>query len=440
MESVVSVDRRYRQLTWLFVGLIAAGCVVGIIVPAGLGWDFGNFYDAGHRVAAGQIDDLYDAESLIEGNSPQGTMKFWGTPISAVLYAPLSWLPPEEALVLFKIQNVLALAAGQIIAFLFYRRFVPPSAQSRFGALFAFLCLIYQPFWTVFRVGGQTTPTVFLLLTSGLILHTLGRSWGSALCVVVATLIKPVLAPALIFLLCISGVAYLRKAAVLLAVVGTVSLMWMGWPVHMSFLTRILGEVQDIRPWAYNSSLYVVIGTLRTAVGAPATSGFSTLLFSGLTYGLKALVLGTTAYLAVKSRRQRWPDPARRHFDFLMALLFFLLWSSTLWEHYLAVLFLPLVYIVASSQHFPRRALALVAAIFALSVGQNLILIEFLRARFTLDSFAELVGIGLFKSGPLLLTLILLWRHHPDLFRSHAAPSWQRPQVTPPAVIAEERR
>jgi hypothetical protein len=419
----------YRRLTRLFIFLMLAGCLAGIIVPAGLGWDFANFYDAGRRIAAGQSEDLFDAARLIDGAAPQGTMYFWGTPISAFLYVPLSWFPAETALVLFKIQNVLAFAAAFGVLFAFCQAFLPDSrsARSEFAAVFAFLCLIYQPFWTVFRVGGQTTPTVFLLLALGIVLHTHARFWGSALCVVVATLIKPAVAPALLFLLCVSGLSFLRKTVVILSVVGLTSLALLGWPVHLAFLTFVRGGVQSTYPWYYNSSLYILVDNLRTAVGSQADAGVYRLLLAGLTYGVKATVLATVVFLTVKSRAQGWSDAARRHFDFVMAILFFLLWSLTVWEHYLAVLFIPLVYVVAAREYFSRRALVIVGSIFVLSLGQNLILTDLLRSRLTFDSLVALLGIALFKSGPLLLTLVFLLRHHAELFRSYAAPAWERP-------------
>ncbi len=80
-----------RRLTWLLIAAIAAGCLVGIAIPAGHGWDFANFYDAGRRVASGQIEDLYMPGSPIEAAPPQGGMAFWGTPISAALYVPMAW-------------------------------------------------------------------------------------------------------------------------------------------------------------------------------------------------------------------------------------------------------------------------------------------------------------------------------------------------------------
>ena len=421
--------RAYQRLSWAIVGLMLVGSIVGIVTPAGPGWDFGNFYDTGRRAAAGELQNIYDPLTPIAGQEPQGKMRFWGPPISAYLYVPLSWFQPLTALVIFKIENVLVFAATFVTLFLFYVRFVPGGevGRWRFAALFALLCLIYQPFWTVFRVGGQTTPTVLMLLTFALVLHTSARFWESALCVCLAALIKPAFAPLLAFLLCVSGLTFFYSAGAVLIVAGLVSLLLLGWPIHMTFLDRVLKDSQATFEWYSNSSLYVLINNLRDSLGPAATAGAYTVLFTALGLGMKILALGTVIYLTMKSRRLVASAQARRHFDFLMAIAFFLLWSSTLWEHYLAVLFPLLVYVVAASRYFSRRALVLVALIFLLSIGQNLILTLFLRDHFQFDSVVAGLGIALYKTGPLLLTVILLWRHNAELFASYSSREWDRP-------------
>ena len=419
-------DQIYRRLTGLAITLMVAGCLAGIAVPAGLGWDFANFYDAGRRAGAGQIEDVYDPLSLIAGQTPQGSMRFWGAPVSAFLYTPMSGLSAETALILFKIENVLAFFATFVVLFFFSLKFLPHDrvARWRFAAVFAFLCLLYQPFWTVFRVGGQTTPTVLLLLTLALVAHVSGRVRWSALGVVLATLLKPALAPMLVYLMCVSGLSFLGASVGILAVVGLASLAWLGWPIHATFPELMLNNVQTTFPWPSNSSLYILIDNLRLALGPTADTGVPRVILVVLRYALRGTVLATVVYLGVTSRAQLWPAEARRHWDFLLAILLFLLWSVTLWEHYLAMLFLPLIYVVAAHQHFSRRALGLVAAIFLLSLGQNLIFINFLREQFAFSSAPALVGIALFKSGPLLLTLVFLWGHAGEIFNSYTTPMW----------------
>ena len=426
VASRINRARAYRALLWLSVCLIVIGCAVGIVVPAGAGWDFANFYDAGQRVAAGQMRDLYDPVSLIRGEAPQGTMRFWGAPISALFYVPLSWFPAGTALVLFKIENVVAFAATFAVLFRFCRRFVPEDdlAQLRFAALFAFLCLIFQPFWTVFRVGGQTTPTVLLLIAVALQFHMQMRDWWSASLVVLATLVKPALAPGLVCLLCLSGRSFALKTILLLGAIGVASIALLGWPIHLAFLDLMRTGVQSTFPWYYNSSLYILIDALRMAAGSGSENGASL-----LTYVMKAVVLGTIVFLVLKSRARSWTAAARRHWAFVVSILFFLWWSLTLWEHYLAVLFIPLIYVVASSQWFSRSAHVLVGGIFALSLAQNLILTDWLRHHVAADARLPLLIIPTLKAGPLLLMLIIAWRHYRELFRSYEAPAWRRVAV-----------
>ena len=426
MTVVDNNIKKYQGLAAVFLFLILAGCLVGIAVPAGSGWDFANFYDTGRRVAAGQIADLYKPETLIGGEQPQGTLRFWGAPISAWLYAPLSYFSPLTALVIFKIQNTIALFTALLLLYLHNRRFVEttPAAQWRFAATLAFLCLVFQPFWTVYRVGGQTTPTVLLLLTLALLSHTRGRFLLSATFVACAVLIKPAFVTLFLFLAVVSGVQFLSSSALVFSLAGLVSLVLMGWSIHRDFLTLMLKGAPVAFPWFYNSSLYVTFVNLRVAAGPGTLSTPLEVTLTAMLMLTKLLVVATFFYLVIRSRGQKWLPGARRHFNFLLAVSFFMLISQTVWEHYLSVLFVLLAYVVATSAHFSRRAMVLVGAIFVLSMGQNLIFINLLRYNFSFDSPLALLFIGLFKSGPLLLTLIFLWRHHEELFQSYATQRW----------------
>ena len=403
------------------------GCAVGVAVPAGLGWDFANFYDAGRRVAAGQVEDLYNPRSLIAGQPPQGLTGFFGAPLSALFYVPLAGFDPRAALVLFKIQNVLAFAVTFIVLFRFSRAFVPGGRveQLRFAALFVSLCLLFQPFWTIFRVGGQTTPTVLMLLAIGLTQHTQGRFWGSAIVVVIASLIKPALGPALLVLGAVSGWPFLWRLVATLAAAGCLSLALVGWPAHAAFLDLMQRSAGRAYAWYFNSSVYIVLDSMRQ-YGGPATPAPVRLMLSIAIWTLRIAVVAGMLGLVYRSRRERWPAAARRHFAFTLAIVFFLLWSPIVWEHYLSLLFVPLIYVIAAQAHFSRQALAIVAAIFVTSIAQNLILINWVRAHIAIESLPAILAAALVKSAPLLLTIVLLARHWRELFQSYAAPAWTR--------------
>src|SRR5688572_7907331 len=98
-----------RRFAIAFAAIISVAAAIGILVPAGSGWDFANFYDTGRRIVGWQVADLYDPSSLITGATPQGAMSFWGAPLSALLYAPLGWLAPGAALIAFKVVGTAAL-------------------------------------------------------------------------------------------------------------------------------------------------------------------------------------------------------------------------------------------------------------------------------------------------------------------------------------------
>ena len=304
-------------------------------------------------------------------------MRFWGPPISAYFFIPMSWFPPETALILFKIQNVLVFAAAFVVLFLFYANFVGPDDRRwwQFAATFAFLCLIYQPFWTVFRVGGQTTPTVLLLLTVGLVLHTRASFWGSALCVTAATLFKPAMAPIMLFLMAVSGASFFVRATVLLGGVGRGVARAAGLAdscgLSRSRAWRLAGDVRVVlEQFALHPDRQPphrrragrqprLQPDLRRPSGRDETRGARD---------------GRLPHDRRAAGASRSPS-GRRHFEFLMAIVFFLLWSRD------ALGALPggVVSIAGLCRRLVTSisagsALVLVALIFVLSIGQNLIL------------------------------------------------------------------
>lgn len=428
-----TAQQRYRFLTILFVFFILAGSVIGIITPAGLGWDFANFYDTGRRVAARQIADIYHPESEINGQPPQGKMQFWGTPISAVFYVPLSYFSARTASIIFKIENTLAIFITLLLLFFHNRRLIPndQEAQAKYGALFTFLALIYQPFWTVYRVGGQTTPTVLLLLTIAFLAYIANKEFLSALMVVLAILIKPAMVWIVLVLAVVSGRDFLKYLTINLTVLGVLSLLVLGWDIHLEFLQRMLKGLSKAFPWFYNSSLYVTFDNFRVLYHAGNLSGWQQLILKIFQGVLKLSVIGSIGYFIGQARKFNWQQTARRHFYFLMALSFFFLFSQTIWEHYLSILFIVLIYLTIISLKNNRAAMGLIGAIFFFSLGQNLILINLLRSHFVFDTFPELILAGLFKSAPLILLYIFWWKFRGNIFQAYQSPVWhsQSPAV-----------
>jgi hypothetical protein len=112
-----------------------------------------------------------------------------------------------------------------------------------------------------------------------------------------------------------------------------------------------------------------------------------------------------------------------------MAICFFALLGHIIFEAYLTFVFIVLAYLVASVRWWSREARFLIAAIFFLSFWQNIIWVQALQAVANLDSVPELIAIGVFKSGPLILLLILLARHWRELLDSYGASAWTRPST-----------
>lgn len=418
---------RYRWWTAVSVLLILTGCLIALFVPAGLGWDFANFYDAGRRVAAGQYEDLYHRERLIAGQAPQGDMDFWGVPLSAVIYAPLSLFPPETALVLFKVQNILAYGLALALLFLHLRPLVGDGvlARWRFAAAFGLAALLYQPFWTVFRVGGQATSFVFLLCVVGLWAHSKGRFAWSSLVLAIVVMIKPALVLALVFLLLLSPLRFWWITAVYALLLGSLSLLLFGLDLHVELARKLIGGAAWIPPWKDNSSIYILFEHLRQWA-APASGGWVAATLTWAVRLVKVAVFATLLAVFRSSRNEQLPDQGRRRFTFDLALLFFLLFSNSVWEHYLALLFPFLALLLASREVLKSRAFAILVAILALSVLQNLIVSRFLVGSFAFDTLPALLLAVAYKSAPLWLVWFLLLRHRESVFAAYRGMTAER--------------
>ena len=246
---------------------------MGIIVPAGLGWDFANFYDAGRRILAGQVSDLYSPRTPIDGQSPLSIQGFWGAPLSAFLYVPFALVSPAVGLVLFKIQTAIFSLAALILLYRHCQQFTQETAANagRYAAVFALMALAYQPLWTAFRTGGQTTPFVFFLLVLTLRALAVDRPRTATLCFAAAVMVKPVLISAVVFFVVAGGFRYVRDMTEVFVMAALVSIGTMGWEVHARFVELMLTGMGWSVGWFYNSGLDVVFENLR--ISDPSAPG-----------------------------------------------------------------------------------------------------------------------------------------------------------------------
>ncbi len=417
-----------RRIARIALALLALGCVAGIAVPAGLGWDFANFYDTGRRVAAGQLGDIYDASTQIAGEAPSTKLDFYGAPLSAFLYAPMGLLPPQAALVAFKLAGTAALWAALWLLWREGRARVgsDAAALARYSARFAVAALLFQPFWTIYRVGGQTTPFAFLLLTAGLLAHLRGRVAWASLCFGLAVLMKPAFLIAYGFLGLLAGPRFIAASLVHGAWLGVLSLAVCGWPLHETFLAKMVANAGGIARWINNSAVWIVPNEIAWQLAPPDAAAVK--LPRALVLPLQAAIVAGLGALAWWTRRAELPAPARTHHHWALALTFALLFAQTAWEHYLAVLFLPVAFWLASWDDAPAAVRRGIATFVGVSVAQNLVFTRTLAGAIGGLGPAALAPALLLKVAPLLLMTWLLARHREAWAATYRKASW-RPMV-----------
>lgn len=418
-----------RRLALVCGLLIIAGSVAGVLIPAGLGWDFANFYDAGAKALNGQIADLYDPTADIAGRPPQGGMAFFSAPVSAYLYAPLALLPAEAALIAFKLQNVLAIG---LVIYLVWRRGRPscsaspapsaspawsaaPPSQAQFTAALLVLALLFQPFWTIFRSGGQSMPTALLLLTLGWAAHERRRFWTSATCFVAAAAIKPFLAPGLLLLMAVSGSSFLLAAAGVGLAAAALSVALLGWPIHVVMLQKLASDAGAIVAPQYNSGLLAALdaawlGPDFLRPGQPRPPG---LAMVGL--AIRAAVFAALCWMALRARKGEPDERLIASWRYLLALMLPLFVTPVAWEHYLTLLFPALAIAVAGWPGFSPASRGLFVLFVIACLGRNLVVMMWFNDQVGFATKAEQVTVSLFNSIPTLLALAWLLSAHRSL-------------------------
>ena len=340
-------------------------------------------------------------------------MAFWGTPLSALLFAPMALLEPRTALLVFKVQNALMLSLAAWLVFAFYEPRRDPDRLSfpTYGAVFVVLLLLFQPMWTVYRVGGQTTPTVLVLLIGSLILHVNGKAFAAALLFAFAVVIKPFLAPGFALLALTSGSRFFAYAAACGIGFAAMSIGIFGWPLHEQFLARAREGGMFMAIWGSGLILPLdsFILLLEETTGLPDLAVWRNLGVAAI----KVVALAVTVRVLWAGRAIE-PTQARRHLNFLCALVFALFVSSAVWEHYLAFL-LPLVTLwVVRFVATGREPARLVTLLVCLLPAQSLILLLALRSLTPVPSAVDLIG-SLVRAAPLWIIMWILWKYRAEV-------------------------
>jgi hypothetical protein len=208
----------------------------------------------------------------------------------------------------------------------------------------------------------------------------------------------------------------------------------MGWSIHQRFLEHLREGM--ITPWVYNSSISVAVESFRARIPALGAAGA----------GIRLLAAGIVLTVLLRARKRIAPGPAQQHFLFWMSTVIGLLLMPIVWEHYLSVLFIPVAYFLAMLPLLGRSEKTLLAAICLSCCTQNLILVMWLFARLKDGGAIVQVAAAVWKSAPLTLFTILLWRHGARLADTYkAAVMWSPapraggfPAALTPAKAIEE--
>jgi hypothetical protein len=87
------------------------------------------------------------------------------------------------------------------------------------------------------------------------------------------------------------------------------------------------------------------------------------------------------------------------------------------------VLFIPLAFLVIDRDRMPVAARRVLFAIFGLALGQNLVLVMFVRSHLEIASAPVLLLVSLLKAGPLLLFWAWLVGYGPRWIGLHRGPA-----------------
>ena len=387
VESAHKHSKKTRIYVTAGIGLLlAVRAIVSVLSPAGIEWDYAQYYLAGNRAVEGRMHELYllsrstmeawernsgigtrdDVVELETTGSPDelissGRMGYIGFPLTAFAWAPFGALSKRAGLVVFKLGCALSLALALFLLFPAFRN----TARTGHLALPLFLgiALLYGPFWFSFATGGQATPLGFLLLVLFYRLLVQNRVGWASVCLALAIPIKPffvVILPILFLGREIRSVIY--TSAGLAVIMGT-SVVLFGLPLHLEWweVMRIsAGGLAE--PWWNNVSILgsvytwwtYTVGAPLEMIGEPDSAWVRYVLLA-----FKLVVVSLLFYRAATLRSVE-SDPAQaRHHLVVLGVLLPLFISNIVWPHYLTFAFLPLMFWLIPRNSLPTGATVL---------------------------------------------------------------------------------
>lgn len=430
VSSAIREAMGRRSAVVLIGVLLAIRLGVSVWSTAGIGWDFPNYHHTARIVTGGELHNLYRLPQsrldryhrLIGEPEASGTptvdrtgdpyvpserLGFIGFPISAYVFAPMGWLQPRWAVLLFKATGAIFFVISLTLLYRMARR-----SGTLTPAVYLLICLLYSPFWFVFSTGGQATPLNLLLFVLFWRAFAGGQVATAAMWLALGILIKPFFA-LLLPILVIGGEwrAVLRVGA-WLGLGVSVSILFLGWPLHAEWLNVLRVSSQGTaEPWWNNSSIfgaiYTVWSVLMRGELAPAGELHGPILVGvGL---LKLVILGVFAHLSRQVAGSAMPSAAKRESLAGLAIMFALCFSNIVWPHYLAFLFVPVVLALFRTPPLPKSiALTLWAILISTLAVESRFAQRFALSLIDQVPVAQAVVAGAFGACTMLLTFGLL--------------------------------
>jgi hypothetical protein len=407
---------------WAAIAFILALILWGLVTPWGRALDFANFYDIGHKALLGEYDTLYDHTALIGGQEPLGKMKYVSPPITSLFFMPLPLMSPLMATFWFKLLGAVSAVAALVLLYRQIRPIAEPKAE--FFALFALASAAWQPLWTFMRVGGQTTPIIFLLLAIGHATYLRRQMVATALLFSLIVLIKPVFAPIAILLFFTSGNRF-RITALLAAAVSIVaSLMIFGWGPHADFF-QALGAQGDrlLEPWMNSSPISWII-PLMVNIDHYGDLGAMPVWAAVVLNAVRLALAAVLVAVMIGQLRAPLPDRARQHAVYVTGLLLVIAVSPVIWAHYMMILFPLIAVLTAGRPELPRIMHGVLALTLVLGLYQSFIVMNQVQKRVGFDTNGEAIIFGLLKSLPAILLCGLWILGRRPIVRILARPAW----------------
>lgn len=340
--------------------------------------DISALFMAGWLAGNGQADLIYLAPSQIFNAEPipmwKEVMAAQGLPdqvVTAYIYPPiwaklLAWpTHAMSAMTFFKsvyIWHMVAALASACVAYLIVRRQIRPKLLPWGIALFVVLFGTF-PAMNSF-LNNQPQITVTLLIICGFWLVSRGQSTGGGALVGLAAALKvsPILF-ALIFLMRRDWSA-LCAALVVSGGIALLSIIAMGWPLHLTFLER-LGEVNDLIVMTkFNYSPEALIyQAVEWFKGTAMPDGRELAVYTApepvwITMIIKLMLLGALAAFLFATRDLNKTDALPVQL-FLLSLITSI-FGPLSWAHYffMPTLLLPTLFLIMSAKRAWRWIVA----------------------------------------------------------------------------------